>query len=141
MDWANTHLDTEFSTMDVNEPTDFVRDILTNGYSAASIRGRLPATELASNSWLSPASLMLKQDKGLFAGFPPTFILAGGAEQTVDGMRTFRDRLIRDSGEGKVVYREYPDGFHDFLIISWHEPERSQALGEIGTWLTRVLHE
>ena len=137
LDWGNTHLGTPASTMFANGESDFVRDVLMNGYSAASIRGvTVPdASELATNAWLSPASLELAQPTGLFAGFPPTCVIAGAAEQTVDGMRTFRDRLVRDCGDGVITYLEYPDAFHDFVMFAWAEPERSHALADIKDWL------
>ena len=42
-------------------------------------------------------------------------------------MRTFRDRLIEDIGEEKVTYIKYPDAFHDFLLMTWFEPEVAGA--------------
>lgn len=138
MDWGNTHLGTPGSTMFEHDSTDFVRDVLMNGYSAASIRGNLDASELATNAWLSPASLKLGNSAGLFAKFPKTCIIAGAVEQTVDGMRTFHYRLVQDNGEKNVTYIEYPDAFHDFLLISWAEPERTNALRDIKAWLGTV---
>jgi len=138
MDWANTHLGTPASTMDVNGGTDFVRPVLLNGYSATSMRGSLDVSELETNSWLSPSSLKLESTEGLFTNYPPTAILAGGAEQTVDAMRTFRDRLVHDSGRDKVLYLEYPDAFHDWLMVPAIEPERSQAFSELEKWLEEI---
>ncbi|EKM52329.1 uncharacterized protein PHACADRAFT_260653 [Phanerochaete carnosa HHB-10118-sp] len=138
MDWANTHLGTAASTMEQNHATDFVREVLLNGYSATSMRGSLDASELETNPWLSPASLKLEQTEGLFANYPPTAIVAGSLEQTVDAMRTFRDRLESDSGRDKVVYFEYPNVFHDWLMVTSLEPERSQAYSDLGKWLNGV---
>ncbi|KAI0822116.1 alpha/beta-hydrolase [Trametes gibbosa] len=135
MDWANTHLGTPGSTLDAHKSSDFVRVVLLSGYTPRSLLGTLDARETATNAWLSPASLELPRTDGLFAGYPPTFILAGGAEQTVDGMRTFRDRLVHDSGKEKVRYIEYPDMFHDWLMLTVIEPERSQAYAEMDVWL------
>ena len=139
-DWGNTQLGTPESTMFVNDSSDFVREVLLNGYSATSIRGALAAVELETNSWLSPASVKLPQSEGLFKGFPPTCIIAGGAEQTVDGMRVLRQRLERDNDKDKVLYLEYPDAIHDFILISVHEPERSEALGDIRKWLSSLYN-
>lgn len=138
MDWGNTHHGTAGYTMDVNDATDFVRPMVTNGYSAASLLGALPARELSSNAWLSPASLKLEQTDGLFARFPPTIIVCGALEQTVDAMRTFRDRLLKDVGAEGVRYIEYPEAFHDFLVLKWHEPERTLGFDEVRKWLREV---
>lgn len=138
MDWANTHAGTPEWTMDANEATDYVRVILTNGYSPTSLRGNLDAGELETNAWLSPGSLKLRSE-GLYANFPHTLIISGGAEQTVDGMRTIRERLTVDNGVAKIQYIEYPDAFHDFFVFPWHEPERSQGLREVSGWLEKVF--
>ena len=138
MDWGKTHLGSPESTMETNKSTDFVRPIFLNGYTGTSLRGALEESELDTNSWLSPASLKLPRMDGLFANYPPTFILAGGAEQSVDMMHTFRDRLVHDSGKDKVRYIEYPDAIHDWLNFPWHEPERTQALTELDEWLSGV---
>lgn len=139
MDWANTHLGTPGSTLDAHKSSDFVRPVMLSGYTTRSLLGALDAGEAATNAWLSPASLKLSSADGLFVGYPPTFILAGSAEQTVDAMRTFRDRLVHDSGVEKVRYVEYTDMFHDFLILgTMAEPERSQAYAEIDKWLGEV---
>lgn len=138
VDWGNTHLGTPASTMDTNAATDFIRPVLLNGYSATSMRGSLDASELETNPWLSPASLKLARTDGLFANYPPTAIVAGDAEHMVDSMRTFRDRLVHDNGKDRITYLEYPDVFHDWVLLSWMEPERSQAFDDLGKWLEGV---
>ncbi|KAI0308723.1 hypothetical protein OF83DRAFT_1073100, partial [Amylostereum chailletii] len=65
-------------------------------------------------------------------------IVAGGAEQTVDAMRTFKGRLADDNGADMVTYLEYPDAFHDFVMLPWVEPERSDAVKKIGRWLGEI---
>ncbi|KAF8806420.1 alpha/beta-hydrolase [Phlegmacium glaucopus] len=95
------------------------------------------------NSYISPASL----DPGLyvdFKKFPRTFIVGGGAEVLIDSIRTLKDRMVRDlgegngvkEGEGKVRYFEVPDGIHDYLVFPWHEPERTDTLVEINRWVS-----
>ncbi|KAI0820533.1 alpha/beta-hydrolase [Trametes gibbosa] len=139
MDWANTHLGTPGSTLDANKSSDFVRVVLLSGYTPRSLLGNLDAGETATNAWLSPGSLKLPRPDGLFANYPPTFILTGSAEQTLDGMRTFRDRLVHDSGEVKVKYVEYPDMFHNFLMLGkMTEPERSEAYADMDKWLRAI---
>jgi len=142
MDWGCTHDNgTPSSSMESNSKSDFVRIILHSGYSAQSLRGSLDPDEILYNSWLSPASLKIVNPSGLFNGYPHTCIISGGAEQTVDAMRTFRDRLIRDNDEKIVKYSEYPNAVHDFILLTWHEPERSAALKEIRGWLNEILKE
>lgn len=95
------------------------------------------------NPYISPASL----DPGLavdFKKFPRTFIVGGGAEVLIDSIRTLRDRMVRDLGEGdgvrevegKVRYFEAPDGLHDYIVFPWHEPERTNTLVEINRWVS-----
>lgn len=94
------------------------------------------------NPYISPASLHpnLIVD---FKKFPRTFIVAGGAEVLYDSINIFKDRMIKDlgegndvePGEGKVRYFEAPDGIHDYLVFSWHEPERTDTLKEINRWV------
>lgn len=96
-----------------------------------------------TNPYVSPASL----DSGLhvdFGKFPRTFITGGGGEVLIDSIRTLKDRMIKDlgegngvhAGEGKVRYLEAPDGVHDYLVFSWHEPERTNTLVEINKWVS-----
>jgi len=96
-----------------------------------------------TNPYISPASLHpdLVVD---FKGFPRTFIIAGGAEVFVDQIRTLRDRMVKDLGqgngvleeEGKVRYHEAPDAVHDYLLFPWHEPEVSDTLNVITEWIS-----
>ena len=96
--------------------------------------GTFPEDEISFNAWYSPASLQIDAS-GLFSDFSPTCIIAGGADQTIDGVRTFRDRLLADNEASTVLYREYPDAFHDLF----HEPERTEALEEIASWVKELF--
>ena len=95
-----------------------------------------------TNPYISPASL----HPGLivdFKEFPRTFIVAGGAEVFYDAIKTFKNRMVADLGEGnglkpnegKVRYHEAPDAVHDYLAFLWHEPERTDTLKEINEWV------
>lgn len=95
-----------------------------------------------THTYVSPASL----HPGFtisFKGFPRTFINAGGIEVLLDQIHTLRDRMVRDlgegngvqEGEGRVRYHEAPDGIHDYLVFTWHEPERSDTLRAIADWV------
>lgn len=125
--------------MERNELTDCVRVILHSGYTARALLGSLPPSAIETNIWLSPASLKIPQVEGLFEGMPPTCMITGGAEQTLDAMLTLRDRIVADNGEDTLLYLEYPDATHDFIIAEWHEPERTESLAELTAWLGKVL--
>lgn len=94
-----------------------------NGWGAAEI-----------NPYISPAS----RNPALsihFKGFPPSFIVAGGAENLAPQIRLLRDRMQRDLGS-KLRYFEAEGGSHDYILFSWQEPERSNALQEIADWIS-----
>lgn len=141
-DWGHTHDDgSPTSSAVANRNSDYVNEIMTNGYTGRCLAGSLPIEEIQTNPWLSPASLRLKKPAGLFERFPPTLIICGGAEQARDDKRTLRDRMVKDCGDFDVTYLEYEDAAHDFAIMRWHEPERTQALSDIHEWLTKVTSE
>lgn len=90
------------------------------------------------NPYLSPASISPAIESIVsFEGFPETFLVSGGAERIRDSVRTLKERLARDLGDGKVTYYEAPDGVHDFLAFTWHEPERTEVLGLLSSWVDR----
>lgn len=97
------------------------------------------------NPYISPASLHLHMDAH-FAGFPRTFIVGGGAEVLIDQIRTLKDRMIKDlgegdgvlKGEGKVRYFEAADAVHDYLVLPWHEPERTETFQVLANWIAAV---
>ncbi|KAF7798672.1 hypothetical protein EIP86_009896 [Pleurotus ostreatoroseus] len=124
-----------------NEASDFVGGVW-RGYVHRAWLGALPLEEAETNVWLSPASLRLPQKdgegEGTFRGFPRTFVQAGGAEMTLDGMRVLRDRMGRDLGGGeggeRVMYVEVPDGTHMVMAWAWHEPEASECWARFAGW-------
>jgi hypothetical protein len=79
-----------------------------------------------------------------FKGFPRTFITAGGAELSLDQIRVLKERMANDlgegngvqEGEGKVRYYEAKDAVHDYLVFTWHEPEREETFREIAKWVS-----
>jgi acetyl esterase/lipase len=142
MDWGCTHDDNSpSSSMQLNSKTDCCGVIFLSGYPARSLCGSLDPDEVLHNSWIGPASLKISNPAGLFRGFPHTCIMAGGAEQVIDSIRTFRDRLISDIGESNVTYLEYPDATHNFPQYTWHEPERSEALKAIKALMMDIFVE
>ena len=90
------------------------------------------------NPYLSPASISPDIEATIsFEGFPETFLVSGGAERVRDVVRTLKERMARDLGEDKVTAYEAPDGIHDFLVFTWHEPERTEVLGLLSSWVDR----
>ena len=134
LDWAQTHVGKD-SSMVRNSRSDVVHPILESGYSRRALLGSLPEEFAATSAWISPGALNLPLLPDMFGGFPPTAIVAGGAEYTLDPMITVRDRLIRDNGKENVRYIEETDALHDFLVIDWVEPERTNTLKALGEWV------
>ncbi|KAF9070640.1 Alpha/Beta hydrolase protein [Rhodocollybia butyracea] len=87
------------------------------------------------NPYISSASVnpTMKVD---FKGFPRTFITSGGAEVFYDMHCVLRDRMVRDLGPDMVRFHFAPHAVHDWLGLTFHEPERTEALREIAAWLT-----
>lgn len=124
--------------------SDLLGDPITSlKYPAEAFTGPHGLEAARINPYISPASL----DPALvvdFKGFPRTFIVAGGAEVLIDQIRTLRDRMVKDLGEGngvsegdgKVRYHEAPDGIHDYLVFTWHEPEFTDTYKAIAEWIS-----
>ncbi|KAJ7792022.1 alpha/beta-hydrolase [Mycena olivaceomarginata] len=101
-------------------------------WSIRAFTGPLGLGAAETNTYISPASRHL--DNVSFAGFPRTFISAGGAEILLDSIRTLNERMSRDLGEG-VRYLEAADSVHDFLLIpKLQEPQRGETLAAIAEW-------
>ncbi|KAJ7072245.1 Alpha/Beta hydrolase protein, partial [Mycena amicta] len=88
------------------------------------------------NPYISPASKHLGSIS--FAGFPSTFISAGGAEVLRDSIRTLYQRMARDSDQ--VQYLEAADAVHDFVVFekTAHEPERNESLRAMADWVATL---
>ncbi|KAF7346246.1 Alpha/beta-hydrolase [Mycena sanguinolenta] len=134
VDWADTHIGAD-SSMRRNSRTDFVLPIFTSRFTYHALRGNLPDDEIATNSWISPGSLKIAHPRGIFTAFPKTFIISGSVEMTLDPMQTLRDRMVEDMGKDLVRYLEVPESTHDFMTQTWHEPERTDTLKEVGNWV------
>ncbi len=90
-----------------------------------------------TNKYISPASLALRDEDVSFKGFPPTFIASGSGELLLDQIQTLVKRMQRDIGD-KVVYYEAGDAIHDFIGFPWQEPQRTNALEQIGKWMLNL---
>ncbi len=88
--------------------------------------------------WISPGSLKSEWQRGMFAGMPPTIVVTGDAEYTLDPMLMARDRLLEDLGQGRVTHVDIPDAAHDPVVMRWHEPERSIVLQELAAWIKTI---
>lgn len=68
---------------------------------------------------------------GLFKGPPKTYLVAGQAGISLDAIRTMRDRLNADIGQEEITFNEVKDATHCFMIMGWHEPERTGTLKQL----------
>ncbi len=132
MDWGETHTHSE-STMLRHRPTDWIVPF-NDGFCSRAMLGYLPWSVAQTNWYFSPASLALPEKKGTFTGFPPTMFLMGGAEMTLDGMKTAYGRMVEDMGEEKVAWVELPDATHIILALPWHEEEKKEAYRAVRRW-------
>ncbi|KAJ3808481.1 Alpha/Beta hydrolase protein [Lentinula aff. lateritia] len=95
-----------------------------------------------ANPMISPASRNPVMNVH-FKGFPRTFIAAGGAEVFYDMLCYLKEKMVSDLGEGdgvrpedgKVHWHCPPDATHDWVALPYHEPERSDTLKEIASWI------
>jgi len=83
------------------------------------------------NPYISPSCKWIQPS---FGGFPRTFLAAGEMEVFLDELKTLKARMegIIDGG---LVYDETPGAPHDFAVISFMEPERSQLITRIAEWI------
>ncbi|KAL4248917.1 AB hydrolase superfamily protein [Abortiporus biennis] len=137
-DVGESHNTGSNSTIVKNQHSDYLN--FTKGSESRQVGlnfvGPLSWRAAETNRYISPGSRSPLMEKLSFARFPRTFITAGGAEVLLDSIRYLKDRMVEDMGEQRVAYWEAGDSMHDFLIfVSAQEPERSQALERIATWL------
>ena len=109
----------------------------------ALIGGRPEHIELAyRNPYISPGGpilLGLTPDSPTrtisFRGFPRTFIDNGRFQTFYDQIRYLGDAMVEDLGEELVVYNEVDGAVHDYMIIDWHDPDRTDTSKAILKWL------
>ncbi|CDO74475.1 hypothetical protein BN946_scf184979.g30 [Trametes cinnabarina] len=138
MDWGKTYADDPNSAYCRNVRSDFVETVMEVDYTPRALRGNMPEDFVRKSLWISPGSREAEWKPGAFSGLPPTFILAGEAEQTLDGMHAVRDLLLQDIGEERLTYVEMPDTAHDIILFKWFEPERTQSLVKIAEWAQKL---
>ncbi|KAG9124236.1 hypothetical protein FRC07_012308 [Ceratobasidium sp. 392] len=108
-------------------------------YAVRSLLGDMSRDLAAKNPYIGPASLEIEPSvaDGMFAGFPPSYILSGEGEVLIDEIQTLHRRMQADLG-GKVVLDEVPDAVHDFTVFRVWEPERSSAFRRIVAWIKEL---
>jgi len=92
----------------------------------------------SSCPYVSPASRKIERDSVSFKGWPRALICGGGAEMFCDQIRELKDRMLEDMGEAMVEYVEAPDAVHDYFLLTWHEPERTEFLEIVGNWMSAL---
>ncbi|CAE6524215.1 unnamed protein product [Rhizoctonia solani] len=127
-----------------NSKSDFVRpqtDRDSMGqYGLRSLLGKISLQDSRQNPYLAPASLEMEPEttQGLFSGFPPCYVVGGGAETLLDSIRTLQQRMAVDLPEEAFVYDEVTDAIHDFICLPLWEPERSNTFKSIVDWIQRL---
>ena len=98
--------------------------------------GRQMGANIADvNPWVSPIS---KHVNVSFKGFPKTFVTAGDLEVLRDQITVLKEALERDIGEDNVRYYIAPLAIHDFIMLGWHEPERTDGFKKVAAWVATL---
>lgn len=120
-----------------NAPTDIFDQKpgeLFGRYGVMGLLGPLDFEVSQTNRYLSPVSTGCTDAS--FTGFPETYVVAGGAERLLDDSTALVDRLRKDGV--RVVQDIPPDAVHDFLVFTWHEPERTEVLKRVASWIDGI---
>ena len=83
-----------------------------------------------------PADPLVSPALANFAGLPPLLIIAGGAESLLSCAESIAANARRDGVE--TQFSVYPDKVHGWMILP-NLPATTQAIAEIGDWITRRL--
>ncbi|KAI0753228.1 alpha/beta-hydrolase [Daedaleopsis nitida] len=102
-------------------------------YGVLGLLGPLDFEFAQTSRYVSPVSLDCKPETGLFEGFPETYVVAGGAERLLDDSKALIARMRAD--RVSVVEDIPPDAVHDFLVFTWHDPERTEVLKRVSRWI------
>ncbi|TCD69317.1 hypothetical protein EIP91_008073 [Steccherinum ochraceum] len=124
------------TTIYTNRSYDFI-NLLSKGAHRSKVNflGPLGMEGANSNRYISPASTAPTMEPFSFKGFPRTFIAGGGAEVLIDQIRQLKNKMVADLGEGQVEYFEASGAIHDYLVLVWLEPERSETLRRVASWI------
>lgn len=99
----------------------------------------LPAEWMHTSSYLSPASHLVPADAESFKGFPPTYVLYGGAERIAKSIKLFWKRLQLGRKESMDRLVEGRDAPHDFMIFPWMHAEATKVYEDLDVWLRELL--
>ena len=112
---------------------------------STSLLGRLTMTQAAQNAYISPASLQIdpaeyrsRTGRGLFEGFPRTYISYGKIEtlagEIQEMIKRMRNDLVDDGGDvAEMVAEDCVEGvIHDICMFDWFEPERTGCFDRMG---------
>jgi len=147
VDLSDNMYSAEHGSHVTNSVSDFIGppEAMT-AYAKRAFLGPHGPSVAENNHYISPACLLPSFNVD-FKHFPRTFINAGGAEILLDSIKVYRDRMVKELGEGdgvkegdgKVCYHEMPDGTHDYIALEWFEPERTTSFKEISRWVSAAL--
>lgn len=128
------------SSIFLNGTSDFLTDpekyvLILARKAYCGVRGFAEANK---NPYISPGSIHTNMPPVSFKGFPRTLIVVGTGERLLDQNRTLRGMMLRDMeeglGEGQLAYHEELDAVHDFMVLPWEEPSRSNGMRKVAQW-------
>ena len=70
-----------------------------------------------------------------FKNFPRTWLDFGGSEVLRDQIKRLEVAMEEDLGKNKFRSNECPGGVHGYIVFEWFQPERSENMRKIATWL------
>ncbi|WWC72152.1 uncharacterized protein I206_106112 [Kwoniella pini CBS 10737] len=124
-----------------NRDSDTIDDTFGPFACALLLRAQ-PASIMHTSPYISPASLLITDDKS-FIGLPPTYIVYGGAERLSINIQLLWNNIqkCRQSKGLLVPDRLFvsPDGVHDFMIFPWMAEEASEVYEDLDVWLRNLL--
>lgn len=103
-----------------------------------------------TSMYLSPASLLIPTaatGPDSFEGFPPTYVVYGGAERLARSIGFFWSRL-QVARKAESMHKlpvtedrlvEGPDSVHDFMIFPWQSEEAAVVYADLDGWLRDLL--
>lgn len=129
-----------------NRRCDTIHD--TFGPFASSLLTRaLPPDAIHTDVYLSPASRLIKPaavGSQSFSGFPPTFVVYGGAERISLEIEELYTRLqlarkAATSHQARHGIHCAPHGIHDFVVFPGFEDEAKESFTRMDEWILSVL--
>ena len=122
----------------LNSKSDILAPPDVLAFIAGTYTGEIDLEQMKYNRYISPASKFAEPaevggDDRLFAGFPRSYIMGGGAEILFDDIVWLTKRMKDD---GVDVTTDFPpDAVHAYPLFSWHEPERTESFIKCAAWL------